>query len=684
MHRAFNPSRPLSTILVALLFLAIFLQLAFLSTRNSATWDEPDHIYAGYMQWKHADFGLNAEHPPMIKFLATLPLLGMQLHEPPLLNRPYRLQEAAGGEQFVFQNDADAILLRARLAASSITFLLAVLIFAATREMFGGGAALIALGLIAFDPTLLAHSGLVTTDVGGACFMLWAIYAYYRYLKSPTLPRLIVVGLVVGLALSAKHSAVLLFPMLFLLAALERAFPRQVSSPYQVSAAALASRPPTGPAARPSVARLALGLLAIILISITVLWSWYGFRYAARQPGFPLNPGMPAQLLNVPSPFQAKVLALFDHFHLFPQSYLYGFAHVLFSSRFLTSYLLGTTYPHSVWFYFPIAMLIKSSLTFLLLLAVALWAVATGRFRKAREVATMTVPAAVYMLFAMAGGMNIGVRHVLPVYVFLSVPIAGASWALILRNRLWLYAAISLIVFQAASVLHAFPNYIAYANEAFGGPANVHKYLSDSSADWGQQLKAVRQYLGSHRVQQCWFAYFGQGVADPAYYGIPCRPLVTAASLYFDSPRDIPPAIDGPILMSAGVLSGFEFGPGALNPYVQFQTLSPAAVIDNSVFVFEGHFDIPLAAALSHSQKAGLLLQDNHAAAAIDEARQAQALAPTSATVNLTLARALDAGGQPGQAVPYYQKALILAQTVSPAFQVGTVAAAQQRLAAAK
>ena len=89
--------------------------------------------------------------------------------------------------------------------------------------------------------------------------------------------------------------------------------------------------------------------------------------------------------------------------------------------------------------------------------------------------------------------------------------------------------------------------------------------------------------------------------------------------------------------MSAGVLSGFEFGPGALNPYEQFQMMRPTAVIDYGVFVYDGHFDIPLASALSHVQKVGVLLQTKQLAAALAEAQQAEALAPGSAVVNATL-----------------------------------------------
>ena len=193
----------------------------------------------------------------------------------------------------------------------------------------------------------------------------------------------------------------------------------------------------------------------------------------------------------------------------------------------------------------------------------------------------------------------------------------------------------------------------------------------------------MKRYTDEHGIRNCWFAYFGQGVVDYSYYGIPCKPLITADSLHFDGARDVPPSIDGPVFMSAGVLAGFEFGPGALNAYEQFRPLKPAAVIDYGVFVYQGHFDIPLAAALSHGQKAGLLLARKMLPEALAEAQQAEALAPDSARVNAILGAALEASSRLREALPFYQKALMLAQTVEPRFQQALIRAMEQRVAAA-
>ncbi|HJT87531.1 MAG TPA: glycosyltransferase family 39 protein, partial [Bryobacteraceae bacterium] len=196
-------------------FLALFVfQYARMADANSLTWDECNHIYAGYMQWTHKDFGLNPEHPPLVKLLATVPLLSMTLKIPALSDRSYEKEAFLGGKEFLFRNDANSMTFRTRMAASLITMLLVILVFQAARELFGTEAGFLALGLLAFDPTLLAHGAVVTTDAAQSCFLLASVYSYYRYAKAPSGWRLAATGIAAGLALASKHSTILLFPML--------------------------------------------------------------------------------------------------------------------------------------------------------------------------------------------------------------------------------------------------------------------------------------------------------------------------------------------------------------------------------------------------------------------------------------------------------------------------------------
>jgi tetratricopeptide (TPR) repeat protein len=293
------------------------------------------------------------------------------------------------------------------------------------------------------------------------------------------------------------------------------------------------------------------------------------------------------------------------------------------------------------------------------------------------------VPAAIHFAVAMYSKMNIGTRHILPVYVFLTVLVAGAAWKFIERDRRWAYAVVLLLAFQAVSSLRTYPAYLAYANELVGGPSNTYKYLSDSNVDWGQQLKSTKRYLDAHGIKDCWFVYFAEGVVETSYYGIPCNPLPTADSLWGDKKIAPPPSIDGTVLISAGDLSGFEFGPGEhLNPYERFKSLKPVAVIDYGVFVYQGHFDIPVAASIGHAQRAADLLAANQREQALVEAQKAAELAPETVRSNMVLGDVLRALNRRDDARAAYSKALTLAKTVQPEFQIGAVEDLERKIAA--
>jgi 4-amino-4-deoxy-L-arabinose transferase-like glycosyltransferase len=651
---------------VVCLLIILTLQLLLSIRQQTQTWDEANHIYAGYKSWTDADFGLNPEHPPLVKLVATAPLLSSQPKMPTLQDRFFKEEAFIGGKEFLYQNDADGILLRTRLATAIFTILLAVLVFIGTREMFGTGAAFIALMLLTFDPNLLAHGAFVTTDAALSCFMFATVFAFYRYVKAPSMWRLGVVGISTGLALAVKHTGALVFPILLLLALCELA--RHLICPE------------TRNTIRKQTLRLAGSLIAVTVIAITLLWAVYGFRYAARPNGLQLNPPLNAYVQDL-KPHETWLVSTMARWHVLPESYLYGLADVRLTANFYTSYVLGKIYAHGVWFYFPIAFLIKSTIGFMALLVLAVIAIATRRLNCWREILFLVVPPVFYLVVAFAVGMNIGVRHILPVYVFLTALIGGAAWAFIRGNRKWARLVVALLLVHAFSSLRTFPVYLAYANEFWGGPANTYKYLTDSNVDWAQQLKATKRYLDQRGVKDCWFVYFGEGVADYKYYGIPCKPLPTVVTLWLNEQFEVPVTIDGPVLISAGTLSGFEFGPGSLNPYEQFQRLAPTHVIQHGVFVFDGRFDIPLAAALNRARKAQNLLAAKQLEAAFAEAQAAATLAPNSVNVQLTLGDVLEAKGQTAQARSVYEKALELAKTIEPEFQIRSVPAIEQKLA---
>jgi len=661
-----NARRRVLTVALISLLAILVLQLALSIRRETQTWDEACHIFAGYRYWTRGDFGMNPEHPPLVKVLATVPLLSLPLSAPERKNLFSKEEDFISATQFVYSNDAEKTLFRTRMTAALLTLLLAVLLFASTREMFGTKAAFVALTLFVFEPNILAHGALVTTDMGFSCFLLATVYAFYRYVKRPSRVRLIIVGVAAGLALATKHSAVLILPILIALAAVELWRERRTSS--RVS-----------PARSPGAVNLAGALLAIGAIAIAMLWAAYGFRLHPKW-GVSGETRVVEYAQRLNHPVQKALIVKAAQWHLLPESYLYGLADVGFTADFSHTYLFGRVCPHGQWFYFPAAFLIKSTLALLVLLLTVPFAIAFRCARHRRELAFLLVPPAIYLAVAMATGLNIGVRHVLPVYPFLFILAGWGTAELIAEMRKLVYAVALVLAIGIFSSLRVFPVYLSYANELWGGPANTYRYLSDSNVDWGQQLKSIRQYLDQRHVKNCWFAHFAEVVTDPSYYGIPCKPLTTIASVWLQPSIDVPASIDGPVLISAGVLSGYEFGPGELNPYDQFQRLHPTAVIENGVFVFDGHFDIPLAAALNHLTQSQLQQQAGHMDQALAEAQTAAQLAPNSMQAQATLGFLLLKLNRPEEARPALRRALVLAQTVKPEFQSGWVPGLQRAL----
>jgi tetratricopeptide (TPR) repeat protein len=223
---------------------------------------------------------------------------------------------------------------------------------------------------------------------------------------------------------------------------------------------------------------------------------------------------------------------------------------------------------------------------------------------------------------------------------------------------------------------------MAYSNELWGGPSATYKYLTDSSTDWGQQLQGTKKYLDQRGVKDCWFAYFVEPAIHFSSYGIPCKVLPTPDSGFFGEPIDAPPAtIQGPVLISASDLTGYEFGSNLLNPYRDFQKLRPTAVIEHGVFVFDGTFNVRLASALGHVQNARRLSGRQQFDQALSEAQAAVTLAPDALSSQMVLGDMLTAMHRNDEARSAYEKALIIAKTMEPSAQEIWVADIQKKLA---
>lgn len=679
MSRARNRSsnsRTLSPLaaLLALTLVAIYLVQILLAVQyQTQTYDEGYHLAAGYRYWQCGDFGINPEHPPLVKLVAAAPLWLSHVAAPPGVcgaGSTTKDDGYAAAFSWYYQSglDADRIMSTGRYAVSIFSLLLAGLCFLFAKELFGESAALLALLLLAFEPTLLAHGALVTTDTGVSALMLASVYAFYRYARQKTPARLAIAGVVTGFTLVAKHSGVLVLPILLVLTIFEAWRGGSDENRTETSSAR-------------SWLSYLRALAIIVTIAVGVLWTFYGWRFAARPNGVAMSISLSQFLVMVQeqgnhSFLIVHVIPLIARLHLLPQAYLYGFVDVLqISNPGQPPFLLGKLYPHGQWFYFPITFFIKSTLGFLGLFALAIFAVPWRKLGLGRQVFYAAVPPAILMSIALTSGLNIGYRHILPIIPFLCVLLGAAASYFLQRSRAWQVAVVVLLAWHVVSSLRTFPNYIPYSNEAFGGPSRTYLYLTDANADWGQGVKQVKTYLDAQNITDCWWAY--DGITSFEYYGVPCKPLPPNVGGASGGP--IPTKIDGTVLLSAMTVSGIEWENDALNPYREFLHRKPDAVIDGSTLVFKGSFDMSEVAAVQHIALANRFNGDGKFAAAKVEAQQGLALMPNSVRGYIALGRALTGLHQDADAHAALDAALRLANA-QPEWYPNEIAAAQREL----
>ncbi|ADV84967.1 phospholipid carrier-dependent glycosyltransferase [Terriglobus saanensis] len=650
------------------LVLIFFAQCVSTARRDSVSWDESQHLYSGWLSWKQADFGFNPEVPPLVKMWCAIPLLHRNMTQPPYIGGSFKKEGFVLGQRFLAANGIDPTLIPARLMAALLSALLAITIFLAALEMYGQTAALLALALFCFDPNFLAHGAFVTTDVGASFTLLLSTYLFYRVLKAPSALRVIWLGIAVGMTLTAKFTGIFVLPMIVVVSLLDLWNRR--------AAHVRKHREASGP-------QLTMVVASISAMGLFFIWAIYRFRFAARPANLALDPVTNQYLQELSSPLSRSMLLWVANHHLLPEAYLYGLADTKISAASLPSYLFGhLTHQASRWYY-PAALTIKSTLPFLLLLLVTIVALASRRWQIRREAIVLMVPPAVLFVLASTSDIGIGFRHLLPIFPMLYILIAGCATHLVHRNRNLAYVLGALLLWQIGTSELSRPGLVAYANEAWGGPAMTHLYLTDSNTDWGQQLRYVKTYLDQHPNEPCYFAYFEQGPVDFRDYGVRCQVLPTGSgtwtgmtSMHFGSN----PSVSGLVLVSDGVLAGADI-PGKTNPYATFQTLRPDAVIDRAVYVYKGQFKLGPAAALEHVEGSGIFLTQGRTQEALVDAELATRLDPESATAWEAKGDALAAMGRRAEAHIAYQIALE-APELDPVFEQELVRALRRKAGA--
>ncbi|MFQ5620946.1 MAG: ArnT family glycosyltransferase [Candidatus Nanoarchaeia archaeon] len=442
------------------ILLVIFAATAMSSmSQKGMTTDELTHITAGYSYVKTHDFRLNPEHPPLMKTLSGLFLLPLN---PTLPDHPSWDNALTDGEaqwvygaQFFFfsPNDPDTLLFWARLPIVLTALLLGFYIWRWAKELYGTKPAFLALILFTFSPNLLANSRIVHTDIGITTFAFITLYYWWHTLKKPSLNNTVKTGIALGLALAAKFSAVFLLAILPILAVWHATKEQQED-------------------VKKYAKKIVMPFVLILGLAIIVIFLLY-------------------QIVGIAAFFT-------------------GLWKVIVHSRIgHHSFLMGQRSMDGWWYYFIVTFLIKTPIALLALLIARIFYSKTKPFDK--QTGFILIPAAIFFLAFMFNKINIGHRHILPIYPFLYLWISPLADVKKTAQKILLSAAVILYIISSIMI---FPHYLAYFNE-FVTPSNAHNYVIDSNIDWGQDLKGLGAWMKENNVDNITMAYFG---LDSRYY----------------------------------------------------------------------------------------------------------------------------------------------------------------------
>jgi hypothetical protein len=524
--------------------------------------------------------------------------------------------------------------------------------------MFGKWEALTALALVAFEPNLIAHGSLVTTDMILTATTFAAVYAFYRFRNKANWFRFLIVGLAFGLLLAAKHSAVIFMPILLAVLIADVLIFRQRETRLTRQ-----------------LFHNSTAFAAFFLIGLILLWAFYGFHYYSI-PGatestisiadYIRENGRPEMVES----FSAEMTEAISRTRTFPESYVLGMADVIaWGSR--NSWIFGRNYATGEWFYFPLAFVVKSSVALLLLLSGGLLFPFFKRGKR-REMMFLLVPPLAFFAVCLTSNFTTGIRHLLPVYgFFIVVAAVGAVW-LSRKFYLFHYVLIALLVFHVVAALRTAPNYLAFSNDFWGGTNNTYRIFSDSNVETGQSVKLVNEYLARENISDCRFAAWVHPELIRATQ--PCRVLPSGARLFVSQAliEPVPPVIEGTVLVSVN-----ELPPRGTNEYVPIAQSEPIAQIGGNIFVYRGRFEIPLGAAISHTYRVGQLLRLNRVDEAVAEGREAIGIAPGDPRTHLSLGLALVRAGQKDEARQEFEQTIELTKS-SPVFRNVEVRAQQE------
>jgi hypothetical protein len=548
--------------------------------------DDSMHMPAGYSYLLTHDYRLNQEHPPLIKLLSGLGLWKLHPYFP--FESPGWHQAATPGdpedgmeriEEAFFESNAkqfEQIAFYGRLPVLIIPLLLLLAVWWITRRLFGPIPALIAVFLLATEPNIVGNAIVVQDDVAAALVLLLFVIAVKRFMTDARVTGACVLGGALGLALVTKYSLIVLAPVscVVVIACLTYRLIRK----------------------RSSLATVVLSSFVVFITAYLIVIAFYAFhidRIDANESSqiaswFYLS-GQSAEAFN---------RFLMSLPPLLPRYFVSGIDMVVQDSRDgRPAFLLGQISDTGWWYYFPVAFALKTTIPFLLASVGGLvWAVYQVLRRKRYVIVYILLPGLIYLALTMTSHLNIGVRHLLPMFPFAAITgagfiSAGVEFGLKRDRRLGAALAAIALVPGLVIAVSAFPNYLTYFSPLAGGAARGWQTLSDSNVETGQEVKPLARYLkdrGENRVTGIMV-----GGEFLKFYGIQADdfPGWDVADDSDEDSNDDSGEADEPIkteyvAIGAWYLSEVDLSDKQKEIIDRYRQQKPEVMVGNSIFVF--------------------------------------------------------------------------------------------------
>lgn len=494
-------NRRIEIITVVILLSILAFQCVFSMMRKSPVCDEVSHhIATGYSFLKTRDFRLNSTSPPLTEELAALPLLFINPHLPLEDDSWKDIDRVGFGYKFlyVYNENAERIVFLSRLPMVVLSLCCGFLVFVFAKELYGRRAAISALFLYAFSPTIIAYSRLDTPDIGAAFFMLLAIYRFYKYIRKPNLKNVLLSGMTLGLAQACKLSALLLIPVFFIIVLWKSLSAKK--------------------------ARYLLRFIPIILLTALVIFGAYfgevkpflendidveekiTYIEKAADRLFPGNAEIREKAvdfaLSVPIPFSTYLMNILAE------------ANMVFVKDYGV-YLFGRRSASGWWYYYPAVFFLKTPIPLIIMLFLALLLPLGIRASDRWAGRILFLFFLGFALACLLTKLQLSVRYILPLYPLFFV---YASKLAKCRKRIILLIVSALSLWYLAESVSIYPDYLSYFNQLAGGPDKGWRYLRDANIDYGQDLPLLAGYMDSNGINEIILLY--SGTAEPGYYNI--------------------------------------------------------------------------------------------------------------------------------------------------------------------